>query len=305
MLILDISGVRFDMKRTSQEARISIVGSGVIGEATGIGFQMHRNEVVFHDIDPKRLALLEEKGYNICSSMLEAVSNSIASFICVQTPTIGGQIDLKYVERATKGVAKGLREKDDYHLVVVRSTVLPFVTRTKIVPLLEQHSELKASIDFGVCTNPEFARRSSALEDFLNPSRIVIGELDKRSGDLLESLYAGFKAPVIRTELETAEMIKYAANCYLATKISFFNEIYVICKKLKLNSDIISEAVALDPRIGKYGIHGGRPFAGPCLPKDLESFISFVEAKGLNPEILSAVCEVNEKMTRHERFLKG
>lgn len=286
------------MKRSSLQTKISIIGSGVVGEATGIGFQMHGNEVIFHDIDPKKLALLEEKGYNVSRNILEAVANSTVSFICVQTPTIGGQIDLKYIERATKGVAQSLREKDDYHLVVVRSTVLPFVTRTKIVPLLEQHSELKATEDFGVCTNPEFARHPSALEDFLNPNRIVIGELHKRSGDLLESLYADFKAPIIRTELETAEMIKYVANCYLATKISFFNEMFIICKKLKLNPHFISEAVSLDPRIGKYGIYGGRPFKGPCLSKDLEAFINFVKGRKLNPEQLSAVSKVNEEINK-------
>lgn len=286
------------MKRTSMQTRISIIGSGVVGEVTGIGFRMHGNDVIFHDIDRKKLALLEEKGYDVSFNIPEAVSNSVISFICVQTPTIGGQIDLKHIELATKGVAKGLREKDDYHLVVVRSTVLPFVTRTKIVPMLEKYSELKATGDFGVCTNPEFARHASALKDFLNPSRIVIGELDKRSGDLLESLYADFKARIIRTELETAEMIKYVANCYLATKISFFNEMFIICKKLKLDPHFMSEVVSLDPRIGKYGIYGGRPFKGPCLSKDLEAFIAFIEDTKLNPELLKAVSRVNNEINK-------
>jgi len=284
------------MKRTSLQTKISIIGSGVVGTATGIGFQMHGNEVIFHDVDSKKLALLEKKGYNVSSNILEAVSNSIVSFICVQTPTIGGQIDLKYIEQATKGVAQGLREKDDYHLVVIRSTILPFVTRKRIVPLLEQRSELEATEDFGVCTNPEFARQASALEDFLNPSRIVIGELDKRSGNMLESLYADFKGTIIRTELETAEIIKYVANCFLATKISFFNEMFIICKKLKLNPHLISEAVSLDPRIGKYGIYGGRPFEGPCLSKDLESLINLIKDKKLNPELLNAVVKVNDEI---------
>lgn len=284
------------MKRTSLQTKISIIGSGVVGTATGIGFQMHGNEVIFHDVDSKKLALLEKKGYNVSSNILEAVSNSIVSFICVQTPTIGGQINLKYIEQATKGVAQGLREKDDYHLVVIRSTILPFVTRKRIVPLLEQRSELEVAEDFGVCTNPEFARQASALEDFLNPSRIVIGELDERSGNMLESLYSDFKATIIRTELETAEIIKYVANCFLATKISFFNEMFIICKKLKLNPHLISEAVSLDPRIGKYGVYGGRPFKGPCLSKDLEALINFIKDKKLNPELLNAVVKVNDEI---------
>jgi UDPglucose 6-dehydrogenase len=281
---------------TSSQVKISIIGSGVIGEATGIGLQMYGNEVIFHDIKKEKLTLLKEKGYKIAGNIVEAISNSTVFFICVQTPTIDGQMNLNYVEAAAMGVARALQGRDGYHVVVVRSTVLPFVTRTRIIPLLERHSGLKAAKDFGVCINPEFARQSTALNDFLNPSRIVIGELDKRSGDLLESLYASFKAPIIRTNLETAEMIKYVANCFLATKISFFNEVFGICKKLGLDPHLISEVVSLDPRIGKYGIYGGRPFKGTCLPKDLEAFINFVKNKRLNPEILSATFVVNEEI---------
>ncbi|MDI6640673.1 MAG: UDP-glucose 6-dehydrogenase, partial [Methanocellales archaeon] len=182
-------------------------------------------------------------------------------------------------------------------LIVIRSTVLPTTTRTRIMPLLGIHSNLKAGEHFGVCVNPEFGRQASALQDFLNPSRIVIGELDKRSGDTLENLYDPFKAPIIRTNLDSAEMIKYVANCFLATKISFFNEIYIICKKIGLDPHFIAEATALDPRIGSYGIYGGRPFSGACLPKDLEAFINFVKKKKINPKLLDAVNYVNSKIS--------
>ncbi|NIW15803.1 MAG: UDP-glucose 6-dehydrogenase, partial [Candidatus Thorarchaeota archaeon] len=171
-------------------------------------------------------------------------------------------------------------------------------------PLLEQHSKLRTGEDFGVCMNPEFLRQESALSDFLKPSRIVIGELDKQSGDILEMLYAPFKAPIFRTDLDTAEIIKYVTNTFLTTKISFFNEMHTICRSLGLDPHFISEVAALDPRVGNYGIYGGRPFEGSCLPKDLEAFINFVKDKEHNPKLLDVVLYINKKMAR-TRTTKG
>jgi UDPglucose 6-dehydrogenase len=144
--------------------------------------------------------------------------------------------------------------------------------------------------------NPEFLREEHALQDFLNPSRIVVGELDKQSGDTLEKLYSSFKAPIFRTDLDSAEMIKYTANCFLAAKISFFNEVHMICRKLGLDSTFISKVASLDPRIGDYGIYGGRPFSGKCLPKDLEALIHFARTKKINPRLLEAVLEINKEV---------
>jgi len=278
--------------------KISIIGSGVVGKATGMGFNDFGNQVIFYDINGQTLTALENKGHTVTENMSEAISNSKVSFICVPTPTRSGKMDLTYMKKATINIARSLREKNVYHLTVIRSTVLPSTTRTKIVPLIEKHSKLKAGQEFGVCCNPEFAREASTLEDFLNSSRIVIGELDKRSGDLLESLYTSFKAPIIRTDLDTAEMIKYVANCFLATKISYFNEVYLISKKLGLDPDLIAKAVALDPRIGDYGIYGGRPFGGKCLPKDLEAFINLAISKKIDPKLLRSVKYVNKKISR-------
>ena len=281
--------------------RISIIGSGVVGKATGIGFHKFGHEIIFNDINGKSLASLREEGYKVTEDINEAVRSSTISFICVPTPTRARKIVFSYVKEATVSIAKALHKKDrTYHLIVVRSTVLPTTTRTRIIPFLEKHSKLKAGKDFGVCVNPEFLRQATALQDFLNPSRIVIGELDKQSGDLLENLYAPFKAPIIRTSLDTAEMIKYVANCFLTTKISYFNEVYLICKKLQLDPHLVAEAVALDPRIGNYGIYGGRPFSGACLPKDLEAFINFAKKKGVNPKLLEAVNYVNKKISEEE-----
>ncbi len=278
--------------------KISIIGSGVVGKATGIGLHKQGNEVLFHDIIKEKLITLKKQGYDVTENISKAINNSTISLVCVQTPTVNGQMDFSYVKKATIDIAKALHWKREYHNVVIRSTVLPFTTRTKIIPLLEQHSRLKAGKDFGVCMNPEFLRQANALSDFLKPSKTVIGELDARSGELLERVYAPFKEPIFRTDLDTAEMIKYVANIFLTTKISFFNEMYIICKRIDLDPHFISQVVALDPRIGKYGIYGGQPFEGSCLPKDLEAFINFIKDNELNPKLLDAVLHINNKITR-------
>lgn len=282
---------------------ISIIGSGVVGEATGIGFHRHGNKVIFHDIVKEKLVRLRKQGYDVTQDACEAVANSSVSFVCVQTPTLNGQMDFSYVKNAIVGIAGGLREKDGFHVIAIRSTILPSITRLKVIPLLKKHSQLEPGRGYGVCVNPEFLRKRSALTDFLNPWRILIGEFDSRSGDVLEKLYRPFEAPIIRTDLDTAEMIKHVSNVFLATKISFFNEMHTICNELDLDSDFINSVVALDPRIGKYGIQGGRPFGGRCLPKDLEAFISFVKENELNPKILDATLHVNKDIAR--RVAKG
>lgn len=294
-------GLEGETNKLSGSAEISIIGSGIVGKATGIGLAMHGNHVIFCDIDKKKLEKLSKKGYKVTNDIMKSVNDSTISFVCVQTPTVNRRMDFSYIKKAIVDIAKALRQKQNYHVIVVRSTILPSTTETRIIPLLERHSQLRAGEDFGVCTNPEFLRKSSALENFLNPSRIVVGELDKLSGDMLEKLYSPFNAPISRTDLITAEMIKYVANLFLATKISYFNEIYTICREFNLDPHFISEVVSLDPRINDYGVYGGRPFEGGCLPKDLEAFINFVESRKINPKLLSAVSHVNKEISKQLR----
>nr|MDO8063403.1 nucleotide sugar dehydrogenase [Candidatus Freyrarchaeum guaymaensis] len=276
--------------------RIAIIGSGVVGRATGLGFRKHGNNVTFYDIDEEKREALRKEGCSVAESVEEAVSGSDVSFVCVQTPFNNG-VDLTYLRDAVVSVAKALDGRS-YHVVAIRSTVPPSTTRRIVVPLLCEYSGLKVGVDFGVCFNPEFLREASALQDFLRPSRVVIGEVDRKAGDMLEELYKPFEAPIIRTSPDAAEMIKYVANAFLATKISFFNEVYLLCVELGLDPDSIAETVALDPRIGEYGIYGGRPFKGRCLPKDLKAFIQFFRERGVEPTLLSAVLAVNEKMEK-------
>jgi UDPglucose 6-dehydrogenase len=286
--------------------KISIIGSGVVGKATGIGLHNHGNNVIFYDIEKEKLRMLKKQGYDVAMNQSEAIANSNISFVCVQTPTCNGKLDFSYVRRAILEIGEALRQKNEYHLIVVRSTVLPSTTRTKIIPLLKKHSRLIPGKGFGVCMNPEFMRKESSLSDFLNPWRILIGEFDKRSGDILNELYTPFEAPIIRTDFDTAEMIKYVANTFLATKISFFNEIFMICQNFGIDPNIVVKVAALDPRIGKYGIQGGRPFEGRCLPKDLEAFTNFVENLQINPKLLSAVSHINKEILEyHQKCAHG
>ena len=275
---------------------VAIIGSGIVGQATGRGLASNGNKVIFHDINKEKILNLKNSGYEASYNLDEAVSNSRVIFVCVPTPTVDNKIDLSYIRECTKNIGRSLQKSKQYPVVVFRSTIPPQTARTKLVPSLEIASHLTAGKDFGICTNPEFLREKSPLEDFLNPTRIVIGELNKKSGNILERVYSSFKCPIIRTDLDTAEMIKYVSNMYLAAKISFFNEIYLICQRLGLDARIVSETVSLDPRIGKYGTIGGKPFGGMCLPKDLAAFIEFANSKGINSALLRTIAEVNQEM---------
>lgn len=275
---------------------VAIVGSGTVGQATGIGFYNNGNHVTFHDIDNEKLLQLKRKGFNTNSNLEKTLYNSDVIFVCVPTPTVRQKIDFSYINECSKNIAAALKKTNDYSVITYRSTIPPQTTRTKLIPLLERFSGLQAGEDFGVCMNPEFLREKSAMKDFLSPSRIVVGALDQKSGSVLKKIYSGFSCPFVLTNLDTAEMIKYTSNTFLAAKISFFNEIYLICKKLGIDSKAVSQAVALDPRIGTYGIDGGKPFGGFCLPKDLMAFIHFTKLKGFNPKILKAIAQVNQEI---------
>ena len=187
--------------------------------------------------------------------------------------------------------------------MVVKSTVVPETTEKVVIPIIEKYTRKKAGKELGVCMNPEFlteisltwSKDTDTKKDFFTEDRIIIGEYDKRSGDVLEDLYKPLNKPIFKTDLRTAELIKYASNCMLATKISYWNEIFLICKELAINSQEVADIVGLDPRIGKYGTVHGKAFGGKCLPKDLKAFVSFVE-KYRTVGLLKAVDGINEEM---------
>jgi len=187
---------------------------------------------------------------------------------------------------------------------VVKSTVVPTTTEKVAIPILEKSSGKKVGKSIGVCMNPEFLTeiRESWIKDdkftrdFFTEERIVIGEFDRKSGNVIEELYKPLKLPIFRVNLRTAEMVKYASNCALASRISFWNEIYYICRKIKVDSEEVAKIASLDSRIGKYGTIHGKAFGGKCFPKDLAALIHFSKGLGHDPELLRAVESINERI---------
>lgn len=283
----------------------SIIGSGWVGENLGRGLIKLGSEVIFYDKSKDKLKELEGNGLNTTSSLKRAVKKSEISYLCVPTPTEGGEINLEYIKSATESLSNCLREKQDYHTVAVKSTVVPSTTEKLVIPLLEKGSGKKVGKDIGVCMNPEFmteisgswSEKEKYARKFFDTDRVVIGEYNKKSGDKLAELFEPLDAPIIRVNLRTAEMIKYVANCALASRISYWNEIYQICNRFDIDSDTVAQTVAMDPRIGEYGTVHGKAFGGKCLPKDLRAFINFAEKEiELKPDLLKAVEKINREM---------
>ena len=276
---------------------ISIIGSGFIGRVVGEGLSQLDHRVIFYDVDDKDLP-------GFTTDIDHAVANSGVSIICVPTPTLeDGSTELRFLRDSVGRIAASLKRKEQYHLIVVKSTVLPMTTESFIIPELERISGKKAGTDFGICVNPEFITEISRTwsedglyaKDFFNEDRIIIGEYDQRSGDLLQEIYKPLNVPVFRVDLRTAEMIKYAANCMLATKISYWNEIFLICNRMGIDSSAVAAAAGADKRIGKYGTVHGKAFGGRCLPKDLKALIAFARAYH-EPILLQSVEAINETM---------
>ena len=295
--------------------RICVIGAGYVGLATGVMFGKLGHEVICADIDRSRvktvnsgklpffepplekaLAKLVKAGKLSATSDCEtAASDSAFVFLCVQTPSLpSGRIDVKPVKIASRSVGKALKRSDDYKIVVMKSTVVPSTTDSAVLPILEKLSGKKAGVGFGLCMNPEFLQEGSALKDSMEPSRIVIGSLDKRAGEKLAKLYAPIKAEKIKTDLRSAEMIKYASNIFLATKISYANEIANICVRFGIDSETVLRAAGMDPRIGRLFLKPGLGFGGSCLPKDVKALKDAANSKGYKSRLLSTLLAVNE-----------
>ncbi|MEE9323211.1 MAG: UDP-glucose/GDP-mannose dehydrogenase family protein [Candidatus Aenigmarchaeota archaeon] len=294
--------------------KISIIGTGYVGLSTGVGFAVKGNEVVCVDIDREKVEqvnkgnspiyepllddylkkVLKEGKFRATTDLKNAVENSEVSFISVGTPSKeDGSIDLRFIEEVSRQIGEVLKGKKEYHVVVVKSTVVPETTEKVVIPNLEKSSGKKAGEDFGVCMNPEFLKEGKAMEDFLKPDRVVIGETDRRSGDVIEKLYGNFKAPALRTNLKTAEMIKYASNALLATKISFTNEVGNICKKLGIDVYDVMKGVGLDGRISPKFLNAGCGYGGSCFPKDVDALIGKGRETGYDPKLLQEVHDLN------------
>lgn len=308
--------------------RISVVGAGYVGLVSGVCLAEAGHQVVCVEIDPAKVAQIlggvppihEEglaellranlgKRFAVTGDLHSAVLGSELTLIAVGTPYDGARIDLSFVHEAARGIGAALREKPGYHVVVVKSTVVPGTTEKEVLPLLEEGSGKQAGKDFGLGVNPEFLTEGQAIRDFMAPDRIVLGAIDGRSMAALDELHASFgDVPKIRTNPSTAEMIKYASNALLATAISFSNEIANICAALG-DVDVVEvmEGVHASSYLTVTGAEGKRVrapitsfleagcgFGGSCLPKDVKALIAHGEDVGSPMPLLRSVIAVNE-----------
>jgi UDPglucose 6-dehydrogenase len=311
------------MDHSNGKKVISVVGLGVVGLTTAVGFALKGHKVIGIDIDPVKVDKInegicpiyeQELSYALQQVKLNATAdhrqalNSDITFLCGGTPPKpDGSIDLFFLEEPTKQLATALKEKDEDHLVVVRSTVVPGTTDQVVVPLLNHTDKI------GICVNPEFLREGTAIEDFMKPNRVIIGEKETHWGDMLSEVYSDYKAPIMRTDFRTAEMIKQASNAYLATRISFINEIGNICKNLGMDVYEVAEGMGYDYRIGKDYLKAGIGFGGFCLPKDLSALISSAKDTGYRAGMLEEIQRLNlkqpsrmiELLKKHIPQLKG
>jgi GDP-mannose 6-dehydrogenase len=228
----------------------------------------------------------------------EAIKQTELSFVCVGTPSqANGNLDLTHIRRVCELIGAALKNKSARHTVVIRSTILPGTMKGIVIPTLEEYSGKKAGVDFGVCNNPEFLREGSAVKDFNAPPKTVIGEVDRESGDALATLYSKLDAPFIRTDVETAEMVKYVDNSWHALKIGFANEIGNLCKALSIDSHKVMKIFCEDKKlnISPAYLMPGFAFGGSCLPKDLRALSYAAKSRDLSLPIMTAILPSNER----------
>ena len=297
--------------------RISIFGLGYVGTVSAGCLAGDGHEVIGVDTIPTKVDLINRGQSPIIEAniaeiitatvragrlratgdSIQAIRDTDLSFVCVGTPSqANGNLDLRYIRRICEHIGEAIRNKEARHTVVIRSTILPGTMHKIVIPILEQYSGKKAGIDFGVCNNPEFLREGSAVKDFHCPPKTVIGELDAASGELLAALYRKIEAPLIRTDVETAEMIKYVDNSWHALKIGFANEIGNLCKSLGIDAHAVMDIFCADRKlnISCAYLTPGFAFGGSCLPKDLRALSYQAKLHDLHLPILTSILPSNE-----------
>src|SRR5215212_4455254 len=280
-------------------ARILIIGSGVVGQATGKGFARKGHQISYVDINPQTIARLRADGLTAMTAAEVEWRAIDVVMLAVSTPSIDDQIVLDYIEAAALDVGRGLSQTGRFVPVVVRSSVPPTTTEQRITPILERSSGKRAGLDFGVAMNPEFLRQVTSEQDFARPWVTVLGTSDRRTAEILDALYAPFGALIVRCTPTEAEMIKYVNNIYNAVKISYFNEVHAICEQLEIDSNLVGAAVARTAESmwnPLYGTRGGVPYGGACLPKDTVAFLQFVRERGMQHLMLEATIDVNRDL---------
>jgi UDPglucose 6-dehydrogenase len=292
---------------------ISVIGTGYVGLVTGTCLAEFGMNLVCIDNDAQKIDLLrqgkipiyepnlealvnknmKEGRLRFSSSIEEGVKSSLVVFIAVGTPPKeDGSADLRYVEEVAREIARWM---DGYKVVVMKSTV-PVGTARWLKGFIQSHQ--KKSIPFDIVSNPEFLREGSAVEDFLRPDRVIIGAESEQAIAIMKDIYSALyliETPFVITTLETAEMIKYATNAFLATKVTFINEVANLCERVGADVHHVAKAMGLDGRIGRKFLHPGPGYGGSCFPKDTRALLKLATEKGYEFRILSSVIEANEK----------
>jgi GDP-mannose 6-dehydrogenase len=301
--------------------RISVFGLGYVGAVSSACLAAGGHEVIGVDKNSTKVDLINRG----CSPIIEtgvddiirnatsegrlrattvtadAIRASEISLVCVGTPSEhNGSLKLDFVRKVCEEIGTALRDLGRYHVVVIRSTILPGTMRSVVIPALEEKSGKQANVDFGVCFNPEFLREGTAVNDYYHPPKTVVGESDARAGDKLLKLYEGLKAPVFRTSLETAEMVKYVDNAWHALKVGFANEIGSIAKALHIDSFEVMDIFCRDTKLNlsPYYLRPGYAFGGSCLPKDVRALNYRARTLDVETPILGAILPSNEAHVR-------
>ncbi len=294
---------------------VSIFGMGYVGCVLAAGYSHLGHNIIGVDIDKRKLALLRqgkgsvvEKGIDkylkeavkmgrlrVTSDVKDAVMNSDISIVSVGTPpSDDGSINIGFTKTVCGEIAKNL--KDKYHLIVFKSTLFPGTVEGKLIPLIEKISGKKVGVDFGIVHNPEFLREGSGMEDFFNPPVNVFGQLDKKSGNLLEKIYQGIDAPIVRTSIRIGEMIKYVNNTFHGLKVAFANEVGKVAKEFGVDSYELMNIFCMDKQlnISKAYLKPGAPYGGSCLTKDLEALRFEAKRKDIKIPVLNSIKESND-----------
>ncbi|MHB1586403.1 MAG: nucleotide sugar dehydrogenase [Acidiferrobacteraceae bacterium] len=296
--------------------KISIFGLGYVGAVSAGCLASDGHSVIGVDPNPTKVELINSGQTPIIEKDIgemihkavaagrlratrdvpEAVAASDISLICVGTPSqMNGNLDLSAVRKVCEEIGAALRGKAGFHVVVARSTMLPGSMRTVVIPALEEASGKRAGTEFGVCNNPEFLREGTAVRDYYNPPKTVIGETGPQAGDMLVQLYEKIQAPLIRTDIETAEMVKYADNAWHALKVTFANEIGNLCKATGIDGHAVMDIFCRDTKLNlsPYYLKPGFAFGGSCLPKDVRALTYKGRSLDLDLPVLNAILQSN------------
>jgi UDPglucose 6-dehydrogenase len=295
-------------------SKISVIGgAGYVGLTTGACFADLGNEVVCVDIDQAKITGLKQgrlpiyepglqelvernakmERLSFTSSYAEGLEGAEFAFIAVDTPSGSeGEADLKYVRMGAEMIAEQMTNS----LIIVNKSTVPIGTGDWVAEIVQQH--IGPGLEFAVVSNPEFLREGSAINDFLYPDRIVLGSTDRQAAEKVAQLYLSLRAPIIVTDLRTAEMIKYASNAYLANRISFINEMASICEQLGADIKEVAIGMGYDKRIGHSYLDAGVGWGGSCFPKDVKALAHMAAIHGCHPQLLRAVIEINRDQRR-------